>query len=51
MGRAIIRGLRFVVLDVIEMLESGMNKKDIVSQHPSLEMLDIEACILFAKKN
>ena len=50
-GRAIIRGLRFRVLDVIEMLQSGMEKDEILNQHPDLEMLDIEACILFEKNN
>ena len=47
-GKAIIRGLRFRVLDVIEMLASGMTKEEILEEHPVLEADDIPACLLYA---
>lgn len=47
-GKPTIRGLRFTVGDVLELLADGMDQKDILSQHPILEMEDIKAALLFA---
>lgn len=47
-GKPTIRGLRFGVSDVLEMLASGMTTADILVQHPLLEEDDIRASLLYA---
>ena len=47
-GKPIIRGLRFRVIDVLEMLTNGMSKELILEEHPILEADDITACLLYA---
>jgi uncharacterized protein (DUF433 family) len=47
-GKPIIRGLRFRVIDVLEMLANGMSKEEILEEHPILENDDIAACLLYA---
>lgn len=46
-GKPIIRGLRFRVNDVLEMLANGMTKEMILEEHPLLEPEDIFACLLY----
>ena len=43
-----IRGLRFPVGDVLEMLANGMTEEQILEQHPILEKEDISAVLLYA---
>jgi len=47
-GKPTIRGLRFPVGDVYEMLASGMTTEEILEQHPILEKEDIQAALLYA---
>ena len=47
-GRPTIRGLRFPVGDILELLSSGMSEGDILEQHPVLEKDDIAAALLYA---
>lgn len=47
-GKPIIRGLRFRVIDVLEMLASGMTPDLILEEHPILEKDDITACLVYA---
>lgn len=47
-GKATIRGMRFPVGDVLEMLANGMNENEILEQHPVLEKEDIHAALLYA---
>jgi uncharacterized protein (DUF433 family) len=47
-GKPIIRGLRFRVIDVLEMMANGMTKEQILEEHPILEEKDITACLLYA---
>ncbi|HEX4373143.1 MAG TPA: DUF433 domain-containing protein [Puia sp.] len=47
-GKPIVRGLRFPVADILEMLASGMNETEILEQHPILEKDDIHAALLYA---
>ena len=47
-GRPCIRGMRIRVSDVLELLASGMTPKQIVREHPDLELEDIYACLRFA---
>jgi uncharacterized protein (DUF433 family) len=48
-GKPTIRGMRFPVKDVLELLASGMTNKEILEQHPALEEDDIKACLLYAE--
>ncbi len=47
-GKPVIRGLRFPVADILEMLASGMTNEAILEQHPMLEAADIKAALLYA---
>ena len=47
-GKPTIRGMRFPVGDVLELLSSGLSEKDILEQHPILEVEDIHAALLYA---
>lgn len=47
-GKPTIRGLRFPVGDILEMLSSGMTETEILEQHPVLEREDIAAALLYA---
>lgn len=47
-GKPIIRGMRFRVIDVLEMLANGMSAELILEEHPILEKDDITACLLYA---
>jgi uncharacterized protein (DUF433 family) len=47
-GKPTIRGLRFPVGDILELLASGLSEKEIVEQHPILEIEDIHAALLYA---
>ncbi|HTH55077.1 MAG TPA: DUF433 domain-containing protein [Cyclobacteriaceae bacterium] len=43
-----VRGLRFPVGDILEMLANGMTTDQILEQHPVLEKDDISAVLLYA---
>ena len=47
-GRPTIRGQRFTVGDVLELLADGLNEQEILEQHPLLEKEDIQAALLYA---
>ena len=47
-GKPTIRGQRFLVNDVLELLASGLHEEDILKQHPILEKEDIQAALLHA---
>jgi len=47
-GKPTIRGLRFLVSDILELLSTGMSDEDILIQHPVLEREDIQAALLYA---
>lgn len=47
-GKPTIRGMRFPVGDIFEMLASGMSVEEILEQHPALEKEDIQAALLYA---
>ncbi|MCX2575055.1 DUF433 domain-containing protein [Pedobacter sandarakinus] len=47
-GRPTIRGLRFPVSDILELLASGMSATQIFEEHPILEKDDIKAALLFS---
>ncbi len=47
-GKPTIRGMRFPVKDVLELLASGMTWDEILEQHPILERDDIKAALVYA---
>ena len=47
-GRPIIRGMRFRVQDVLEMMANGDTEEEILEEYPYLEKDDIKACLQFA---
>lgn len=47
-GKPTIRGIRFPVKDVLELLAAGMTKEEILVEHPILENDDILAALLYA---
>ncbi|WOK05380.1 DUF433 domain-containing protein [Imperialibacter roseus] len=47
-GKPTIRGLRFTVGDIIELLSDDMTHEAILEQHPMLEEADIKAALLYA---
>jgi len=49
-GKPIVRGLRYPVTFVLELLASGMNRAEILSDYEDLEDEDISACLEYAVK-
>ena len=47
-GKPVIRGKRISVQTILEYLSAGDSKQEIISQYPSLEIEDINACLRFA---
>jgi uncharacterized protein (DUF433 family) len=48
-GRACIRGMRIRVVDVLDLLASGMSREEVLADYPELEPEDIDACLKFAR--
>ena len=48
-GKPCIRGMRWPIEVILDMLIAGMTAEDIVSDHPELEQEDILAALAFAK--
>jgi uncharacterized protein (DUF433 family) len=46
-GKPTIRGQRFPIADIIEMLSSGMTNEQILEEHPMLQKEDILAALLY----
>jgi uncharacterized protein (DUF433 family) len=49
-GKPTIRGKRITVQTILEFLSAGENQEEILKQYPSLEVEDINACLIFACK-
>jgi uncharacterized protein (DUF433 family) len=49
-GKPIIRGLRYPVDMILDLLSSGMSREEILSDYEDLEMDDILASLLYASK-
>ena len=47
-GRAVIRGLRITVYDVLSYLASGMTEQEVLADFPELTQEDIRACLSYA---
>lgn len=48
-GKPCVRGMRWPVEVVLDLLGSGMTISDILDDHPELEREDITACLNYAK--
>ncbi|MCA6421873.1 MAG: DUF433 domain-containing protein [Flavobacterium sp.] len=48
-GKPAIRGMRWTVEMIIDLLGSGMSSQEILEDHPELEKEDILASLKFAK--
>jgi uncharacterized protein (DUF433 family) len=48
-GKPCIRGMRWPVEVIIDLLGSGMSTEEILSDHPELEKEDVLAALQFAK--
>lgn len=49
-GKPVVRGLRYPVENILELLASGMTHEEILEDYEDLENEDLLACILFAAK-
>lgn len=49
-GKPTIRGMRYPVEMLLDLLSSGMTQDEILSDYPELEKEDLQASLLFASK-
>jgi uncharacterized protein (DUF433 family) len=49
-GKPVIRGLRYPVSTLLELLASGMTPEEILQDYPDLEMDDLGAVLLYAAR-
>jgi uncharacterized protein (DUF433 family) len=49
-GKPVIRGLRYPVQNVLELLASGMTHQEILADYEDLEEEDLLACLFFAAR-
>lgn len=47
-GKAIVRGTRIAVVDVLSMLAAGMTVDEVLADFPELDRADIAACLSHA---
>lgn len=49
-GQPTVRGLRYPVRVILELLASGMTPKEILADYPDLQPEDLQAVLLYAAK-
>ena len=49
-GKPCIRGMRYPVEMLLDLLSSGMSTDEILADYPSLEAEDVQACLLYASR-
>jgi len=49
-GKPVIRGMRYPVVNILELMSSGMTHEEILADYEDLEEADLQACLLFAAK-
>ena len=47
-GKPTIRNMRFTVVQMLDLLASGMTAEEVLADYPFLERADIEACLRYA---
>ncbi|MEX0794404.1 MAG: DUF433 domain-containing protein [Pirellulaceae bacterium] len=50
-GKPCVRGLRYPVSMILELLASGMTRDEILADYPDLEDEDISACLRYAAED
>jgi len=48
-GKPCVRGMRWPVEVVLDLMGSGMSNEEILEDHPELEPADLLACIQYSK--
>ncbi|MDT0617618.1 DUF433 domain-containing protein [Salinisphaera sp. P385] len=48
-GRPCVRGMRIRVIDVLDLLASGLSSAEVLAELPDLEAADIQACLRYAR--
>ncbi len=48
-GRACIRGMRIRVIDIIDLMASGLSREDILKELPDLVSEDIDAALQYVR--
>ena len=49
-GRPCVRGMRIRLVDVLDLLASGLTPQQVVEELPDLEPEDVTACLRFASR-
>jgi uncharacterized protein (DUF433 family) len=49
-GRPCVRGMRIRVVDVLELLATGLTPQQIIEELPDLELEDVAACLRYASR-
>ena len=49
-GKPTIRGMRYPVEMILDLLSSGMTNEEIIDDYPAKELADIMACLTFASR-
>ena len=49
-GKPVIRGMRYPVVNLLELMSAGMTNAEILADYEDLEEADLQACLLFAAK-
>ena len=49
-GKPTVRGLRYPVSLILELLAGGMSRDEIIADYPDLEVEDITACLAFGAR-
>jgi uncharacterized protein (DUF433 family) len=49
-GKPTIRGLRYPVESMLELMASGMSSEEILADYDDLEKADLDACLLYAAR-
>ena len=48
-GKPVVRGMRYPVEVILDLLAAGMTFEEIIEDYPDLEREDFQACLLFAR--
>ena len=49
-GRPCVRGMRIRVIDVLDLLASGLSTAQVLEEMPDLDSADVTACLRFASR-
>lgn len=49
-GKPVIRGMRYPVVNILELMAAGMTHEEILTDYEDLEEADLQACLAFAAK-